>query len=167
MISTRTARPADALAVFEGYLATARAPGLLVSQPDEISLASVQADIASCAGQEGCFVVAVRGDQVVGHAYLTRMGLKAVRHVYRLTTVVHPGHTRQGAGRALLQALHAWAEANPECRKIELLVRSGNAPAIALYQGMGYQHEGRLAQRVQDANGRFHDDLAMGLVFPR
>ncbi|MDB5861963.1 MAG: acetyltransferase domain protein [Ramlibacter sp.] len=167
MISTRPALADDALAVFEGYVATARTPGLLVSQPEEIALAAVQADIAGCTGEGGCFLVATRGGQVVGHACLARMGLRAVRHIYRLTSVVHPGHTGQGVGRQLLQALHAWAEANPQCRKIELLVRAGNAPAVRLYEAMGYRHEGRLAQRVQDAGGVMHDDLAMAFFFPR
>ena len=167
MIAIRPARADDAAAVFAGYLATARTPGLLVSQPQEISPAAVQADIADCSGEGGCFLVATQGEQVIGHACLSRMGLRAVRHIYRLTTVVHPGHTGRGIGRQLLQALHAWAEANPQCRKIELLVRAGNAPAVRLYEAMGYRHEGRLVQRVQDAGGVFHDDLAMAFFFAR
>ena len=167
MITIRPAQPGDAAAVFEGYAATARSPGLLVARPEEISLASVQSDIAGCTGEGGCFLVATQGAQVVGHACLSRMGLQAVRHIYRLTTVVHPGHRGKGIGRSLLQALHAWAETNPQCRKIELLVRAGNAPAVHLYEAMGYRHEGRLARRVQDAAGVFHDDLAMAFFFPR
>ena len=167
MILIRPARSDDAPAVFDGYVATARTPGLLVSRPEEITLASVQADIAGCTGDDGCFLVATEGEQVIGHAYLARMGMQAVGHIYRLTTVVHPGHTGQGVGRQLLQALHTWAEANPQCRKIELLVRAGNTPAVRLYEAMGYRHEGRLVQRVLDAQGAFHDDLAMAFFFPR
>lgn len=127
----RLARPDDAPAIHAAYVETAGTPGLLVSWPQEITLAGVQSEIAACTGDGGCFLAAQGEGGLLGHAYLSRMALQAVRHVYRLTTLVHPGQTGRGIGRLLLQGLHAWAAQQPSCRKIELLVRrqrAGPAP---------------------------------------
>ena len=50
---------------------------------------------------------------------------------------------------------------------VELLVRSTNAAAIALYERAGFAHEGRFADRVRLRDGGFVDDLGMGLVLRR
>jgi putative acetyltransferase len=48
--------------------------------------------------------------------------------------------------------------------KIELLVRSTNAPAIRLYRSSGFVEEGRHRNRVRLRDGRFVDDIAMALL---
>jgi len=60
---------------------------------------------------------------------------------YITNVAVDPHARRQGIARALLQALAAYGRDNRLCR-ITLEVRTGNAPAIALYQGLGYVREG-------------------------
>lgn len=77
---------------------------------------------------------------------------------------VHLGHWRQGHGRALLEALLQWARANPTARKIELLVRAENLPAIALYRAHGFTEEGRMQARVQLRDGRLIDDISMATL---
>ena len=165
MIAIRQARIEDAPAVFAGCAQTAEIAGLLVSYPREISLASVLTDIQGSQGLEGHFLVAEENDVIVGHACLLQMSMLALRHIYRLTTVVHPGNTGRGIGRTLLGGLHLWARSNSGCKKIELLVRASNERAVHLYGSMGYVEEGRLRGRVRDLDGRLHDDLAMAL-FP-
>ena len=81
------------------------------------------------------------GGARVGHASLTPMGLGRIAHVVRLDLCVHLGHWRRGHGRALLTHLLAWADRTAAVHKVELLVRSSNAPAVALYGRAGFRIE--------------------------
>jgi len=156
----RAATPEDAHVLCEAELATAAVPGQLVSRPEEISVASLDARIRA-ASRTGCFFVAQRDGRVVAHAVLEPMGLAAIQHVYRLTVVVHPGQTGQGIGTALLQHVQRWADSRPGLHKIELLVRATNVAAIRLYTRLGFQEEGRLRNRIRLHTGELIDDIAM------
>jgi ribosomal protein S18 acetylase RimI-like enzyme len=160
VIEIRPAILAEAHEIWRAEHTTAESPGLLISSPEEVSLSSVEARIHQ-AGGLGWFVVAARGGRLVGHAILEPMGLAAVRHVYRLTVVVHPGQLGQGIGTALLRHLQSWSETQAQLSKIELLVRKTNAGAIRLYRRLGFVEEGVLRSRVRLPNGDFVDDLAM------
>ena len=89
------------------------------------------------------------------------MPLEAVRHVSRLTVVVHPGRTGQGVGTALISHLQNHVGSVPAVQKIELLVRATNTGAIRLYRRLGFIEEGRLARRVRLPDGTLVDDVAM------
>lgn len=82
----------------------------------------------------------------------------------RLDMCVHLGHWGQGHGTQLLNGLLGWARQNPKAHKVELLVRSTNRTAIGLYERAGFVYEGRFRDRVRLRDGRFIDDLGMGLV---
>jgi len=160
MLQIRVATQADASAIWQAEVETAAIPGHLVSRPGELALKSFEIkirDLASC----GRFVVAEHGEVLRGHALLEPMPLEAVRHVSRLTVVVHPGHTGQGVGTALVSYLQNHVDRDPKVHKIELLVRASNTSAIRLYRRLGFIEEGRLAQRVRLPDGTFLDDLAM------
>jgi ribosomal protein S18 acetylase RimI-like enzyme len=160
MLQIRIATQADATAIWQAEVETAGVPGQLVSRPGELALESFEIKIRELASS-GRFVVAEDGGTLRGHALLEPMPLEAVRHVSRLTVVVHPGHTRQSVGTALISHLQNNAGGPPKVRKIELLVRASNTSAIRLYRRLGFIEEGRLAQRVRLPDGTFVDDLAM------
>jgi putative acetyltransferase len=84
-------------------------------------------------------------------------------HVVRLTIAVHEGHQGQGVGRALMDALLAWAQAEPRVDKVELQVCATNARAIELYASLGFVEEGRKTKRLQIAPGEYLDDVYMAL----
>jgi ribosomal protein S18 acetylase RimI-like enzyme len=160
MLQIRTATQADVTAIWQAEVETAAIPGHLVSRPGELALESFQIkirELASC----GRFVVAEDGGMLRGHALLEPMPLEAVRHVSRLTVVVHPGQTGQGVGTALISYLQNHVGRAPKVHKIELLVRASNTSAIRLYRRLGFSEEGRLAQRIRLPDGVFLDDLAM------
>jgi RimJ/RimL family protein N-acetyltransferase len=156
----RAATTDDAKALWQAESATAGVPGQLVSRPEEISVATMEARIRSVA-RAGCFVVAEDEASLLGHAVLEPMGLIAIQHVYRLTVVVHPGETGRGIGTALLQYVQRWAASQPDLHKIELLVRATNLGAIRLYSRCGFREEGVLRDRIRLPNGELIDDLAM------
>ena len=161
----RDARLNDAPVLFEAERAIVRSfDGLLVSEPDELAEGAFAERIGMQSSGRTKVLVAELDGVVVGHASLYPMGLRKVAHVLRLDMCVHLGHWGHGHGTRLLTGLLGWARQNPEAHKVELLVRSTNAVAIALYEHARFVHEGRFRDRVRLRDGRFVDDLGMGLV---
>lgn len=54
---------------------------------------------------------------------------------------VHPAYRRQGIARALIREALDYAESH-DLTRLTLEVRASNAPAIALYEGMGFTYDG-------------------------
>jgi RimJ/RimL family protein N-acetyltransferase len=160
MIQIRPAAIGDATALWKAEVETAQTPGRLVSRPQELTLASFEFRIRELQ-TDGCYVVAVDTNGPCGHALLEPMSLEALRHVFRLTVVVHPGRTGCGIGTALLTHLQDWASSNADALKIELMVRATNLGAIRLYERLGFVEEGRFRDRVRLPNGDLIDDVAM------
>lgn len=161
----RHALVADANTLCSAERNTARTPGLLVSRPHELHPEAFARKIAALT-DDGLYLVAEHQGQVVGHALLEPLGLDALAHVMSLTIVVHPGHTGQGVGTALMTQLLAWAAARPGLLKVELRVRETNHRAIGLYQRFGFVEEGRLHQRIRLPDGTFIADITMAWFAP-
>jgi len=66
-----------------------------------------------------------------------------------------------GLGRALVEALVAWARGTGIVTKIALRVRADNARAIALYESTGFANEGTITRGLR-VDGRYHDLHVMG-----
>jgi putative acetyltransferase len=163
-ITIRPARVEDAPVLARAERAIAATPGFLVSLPDELTDERfVQKIVALTGADNGRYLVAEADGQIVGHGMLDPLPLAAVRHVVHLTLAVHPGRQGQGIGRAVLTNLIAWAKAAPAVEKIELNVRSSNAPAQELYRKLGFTEVGRWRRRVKVAPGQYLDDVAMEL----
>ena len=160
----RDARPEDVPALCAAErVVVQQFDGMLVSEPDEIDESHFIDRLAAISGGKGKYLVVEEAGLLVAHASLWPMGLKKVSHVLRLDMCVNVGHWRQGHGERLLRALLAWANAESSGHKIELLVRSENEPAVALYRKLGFAEEGRLKHRVRLRSGRYIDDITMAL----
>jgi L-phenylalanine/L-methionine N-acetyltransferase len=86
-------------------------------------------------------LVAVVEGRVVGMLSLTRHeGRRA--HSGEIGLFVHDDFTRRGIGRKLTQACIDLAENWLGLSRLELGVYTDNAPAIALYESCGFEHEG-------------------------
>lgn len=83
-------------------------------------------------------LVAEVSHRVVAHAGLVFLDGDA--HI--ATIAVSPSHQRRGLADEMMRHLFAAAEANG-CEALTLEVRSGNAPAIALYERHGFVEAGR------------------------
>lgn len=163
-LTIRSARIEDAQVLAQAERTIAENPGLLVSLPSELTDERFEQKIIALGGADnGRFLVAETGEQIVGHGMLDPLPLSAVRHVVHLTLVAHDGCQGMGVGRALLGALIDWARAASAVEKIELNVRSSNTPAQALYRKMGFTEMGRWRRRVKVAPGEYLDDVAMEL----
>lgn len=91
------------------------------------------------------------------------MGLLAISHIVRLTIVIHPSFDGQGIGMLLMDRFIKWAKETDGIEKIELLVRATNERAIHLYTKLGFREEGRLLKRIKISDGKYIDDISMGL----
>jgi ribosomal protein S18 acetylase RimI-like enzyme len=164
-LTIRAARADDAHVLAQAERTIAATPGLLVSQPAELTDERFAQKIAALDGADnGHYLVAETAGQIVGHGMLDPLPLAAVRHVVHLTLAVHPGWHGRGVGRALLGSLIEWARTAPAVEKIELNVRSSNTPAQTLYRKMGFTEIGRWQRRVKVAPGQYVDDVAMELL---
>lgn len=137
--------------------------GLLVSEPHELQEPIFRRRLTEIANGKGKCLVVERDGEIVAHATLWPMELRKVSHVLRLDMCVHMGHWRQGHGERLLQELLSWFRKESTAHKIELLVRSENVAAVALYRKAGFVEEGRLKDRMRLSTGRYIDDITMGL----
>jgi RimJ/RimL family protein N-acetyltransferase len=171
-IYIRLARVDDAEALCAAEIETAKTPGLLRSRPHEFRVELFAQRIAELnnPGNMGRYAVAFApgetSETLVGHALLDPMPLVNNAHIFRLTIVVHPGHTGRGIGRLLMTDLMRWAEHDERVEKIELLVRATNERAIRLYRRFGFAEEGRIARCLRLEDGTYVDDLMMA-TFPR
>ena len=100
--------------------------------------------------------------EIVGVQILDRWStLESMAHVGQLGTFVLAAERRRGVGHQLWNATLPFAR-QAGYRKVVIQVRSGNAPAQAFYQGIGFRECGRLGRQVV-IDGQEDDELLMEL----
>lgn len=110
---------------------------------------------------KGLMLKAVIGGELAGIVAVNRLGAPRVQHNGILGVSVLKSYWSIGLGRALCEAAILEAR-HIGLRRIELRTRHDNHRAIALYEALGFQHEGRLhgAFKVDEAE---YDDMLMAL----
>jgi RimJ/RimL family protein N-acetyltransferase len=103
--------------------------------------------------------VAETNGTIVGRLSLSRDIHPASEHVADVGLMVAQEHRRLGVGTALMQAAEQWAK-HVGIQKLELHVFPHNAPAIALYERLGYRREG-LRRRHFRREGELVDAILM------
>jgi ribosomal protein S18 acetylase RimI-like enzyme len=104
-------------------------------------------------------VVALAGEEVVGWCDLRPKAASTLRHSAVLGMGVVAGHRGRGLGAGMMaMALEMGGERG--FRRIELVVRVDNEPAIGLYRRFGFEVEGRL-RRYMRLDGCDYDALLM------
>lgn len=144
----------DVVAREKRYLAMFEAP----------PLAQVREHVRDGIAQRVAQFVALDGPQVVGWADVFPGWAHGVQHRGSLGMGVLPAWRGRGLGRRLLEACIAssWARG---LTRIELEVRVDNAPAIRLYERVGFGHEGIKRQAIR-VDGVHVDTHAMSLLAP-
>ena len=160
-IEIRPAEPRDAAELVELARAVgAEAEGWLITNGDWRSAGEERRYLRAIRRSPHAAVfVAEDGDGIVGRLSISRDPHPASRHVADLGLMVSLGHRRRGAGVALMRAAEEWA-ASVGVSKIELHVFPHNAPALALYEKLGYEREG-LRRRHYRRGTQFVDAILM------
>jgi RimJ/RimL family protein N-acetyltransferase len=103
--------------------------------------------------------VAETNGTIVGRLSIGRDPHPASEHVADLGLMVARNFRRLGVGTALMEEAERWAR-GAGVRKLELHVFPHNEPAIALYEGLGYEREG-LRRRHYRRGAEFLDAILM------
>jgi putative acetyltransferase len=107
------------------------------------------------------FVAELDGELVGSASMRTLRGRR--RHTGNIGLMVHDDHVNRGIGRALMEALLDVADNFLGLKRLELDAVTDNAPAIHLYESLGFQHEG-VMRCALFRGGVFVDLLMMGRV---
>jgi RimJ/RimL family protein N-acetyltransferase len=164
-ITIRTARPEDAHAILEHVRAVFAEAEFTLStladfhMTDEQETAWLQANRAD---PGDLVIVAEYKGQIIGMLNFSSERRRRVRHHGELGMSVSRTWRDQSIGRALLQALIAWAEQHPMLEKLCLQVFTTNSRAIALYRSLGFVEEGRQVKDIKLESGDYVDVLMMG-----
>ena len=118
----------------------------------------------STGGSTFVCLIAVLEDEIVGMASLKRFeGRRS--HAGAIGMGVHDAWVGQGLGKRLLTSLLEIADDWWALRRVELTVNADNARAIALYERMGFEHEG-LLKGYALRGGVFVDAISMARLSP-
>jgi len=110
---------------------------------------------------EQASLVAVHGDQVIGHLNVAREEGPMTRHVASLGMAVDPEWRGRGVGSALMTGVIRWAK-EMGVEKLALSVYPHNEAALALYRKFGFKEEGRLTGHSKKSIA-YVDEIVMGL----
>lgn len=142
----------DAVAREQRYLALMEAP----------PLRELESFVAQNMAHQVPQVVAKDGNVVVGWCDISPGLHQTLQHCGTLGMGVLGGYRGRGIGRRLLRACVGLAKDGGMTR-VELEVRADNLAAIALYQSVGFEHEGT-KKRGMRVSGEYQDTIAMALL---
>jgi RimJ/RimL family protein N-acetyltransferase len=103
------------------------------------------------------------GHKIVGVLSCNGGQHRGNHHTTTLGITIHKDWRNQGIGHALMKRAIAWAKETGVVKRMQLEVTSTNAPAIHLYEKVGFEKEG-LHRRGMFKNGRYYDTWVMGLL---
>jgi ribosomal protein S18 acetylase RimI-like enzyme len=109
-------------------------------------------------------LVALDGARLVGALTCEREARSKVQHIAHLVgMMVADSHRGRGVGRRLLTAALLQLRQTPGLAQVTLSVSSGNAAAVRLYTGLGFERYGRLTDAIRLDDGRSLDKDLMVL----
>jgi RimJ/RimL family protein N-acetyltransferase len=158
----RPAETADAAALVALASAVGAEPeGWLLADASWRSVADERRYIRSLRRHpDAALYVAELQAEIVGRLSLARDPHRSSAHVADLGLMVASSHRRRGIGSALLVQAEDWAR-SAGVTKLELHVFPHNAPALALYESLGYEREGHRRDHYRRPDGRFVDAILM------
>jgi len=102
-------------------------------------------------------------DKVVGVATIWASPQKRRKGIGEFATYIHQDYHGKGLGTFLTKTTLEEAR-RKGFHRVTLEVVAENIPAIKAYERAGFVQEGRLKEAFLDDNGKYHDQLVMGLI---
>jgi len=162
----RSARPREAGALYDHYVTIrSREPDVNLEEADEwqATADSVRRLIEGLERAPNGFLLVAEAGGIVGALSVEGGRFRKVRHVGEVGVSVVRDWRGRGVGRCLMEAAIAAAKTSPELARLSLRVFASNAPAVHLYESIGFEVEGRRPGHVR-IRGREDDVLLMGLA---
>lgn len=158
------ANEGDTQALLQLYRAVAAIEGGLARSADEITEAYVNHFVRE-AQRSGLQLVARENatGALLGEIHTYALGPRVFAHVLgELTIAVHPAQQGRGIGKALFTTLlECITHGRPDILRVELIARESNQKALAFYQQLGFQLEGRFNRRIRSVGGGYEADIPM------
>ncbi|MCD2425708.1 GNAT family N-acetyltransferase [Niabella pedocola] len=109
-------------------------------------------------------LVALYNNKIIGNIQLRGEPRSKIRHNALLGIAIRKQWQAIGLGTALMHTAINWARTKGALKTIWLHVHATNEHAIALYRKMGFREAGRQPYYIKEPDGRFTDNLLMGLL---
>lgn len=141
--------------------------GILFTSSSEVpwTVEQEQFIIHTFASQDNSLMLAAIHDgELVAQAGIHSGNRQPLRHTANLGITVKRSHRGRGTGTALIQTAIDWARENSLIHRLELEVLHNNQRAIALYERLGFVHEGTRRQAACK-HGEWLDLLMMAMIF--
>lgn len=108
-------------------------------------------------------LVALDDNRIVGHLQISIGTSPRFREMGDLFIYLHQDYQNHGLGSALMkEAILSGRERR--LHRIELTVVADNQRAVHLYEKVGFQREGVKRENYLGEDGRYHDEIVMGLL---
>lgn len=163
----RIAGPDDAVALMRLKQRLDQETSFMLLEPDErdTSTQTLARHLEQVRRSENSVViVAAQHGRLAGYVELAGGKFRRNRSTTHVIIGVLAEASGTGVGTRLLEAAKRWA-AGRGLRRIELNVMAHNHRAIALYERMGFVHEGRRVDCLL-IDGEFLDELYMAMILP-
>jgi RimJ/RimL family protein N-acetyltransferase len=108
-------------------------------------------------------IVAVDGDKIVGHSHIRKFPHARRRGTGDLVIYIHQNFHNVGLGTEMLRRLLKLAK-EQGLHRIGLSVIGDNKRAIHVYEKVGFKIEGVLRDAYFGEDGKYHDEIEMGLI---
>ncbi|MBO0887589.1 GNAT family N-acetyltransferase [Candidatus Bathyarchaeota archaeon] len=113
--------------------------------------------------ENSIIIVAVEKDRIVGHLQISIGTSAPFRDIGDLFIYIHQDYQNLGLGAALMNEGLRLAHAR-HLHRVELTVVADNHRAVKLYEKVGFQREGVKRENYRGENGRYHDEVIMGIL---
>ena len=111
----------------------------------------------------GVILLALDGGRVIGVAVIFGRSNPRLRGVGEFFTYIHQDYHGKGLGTFLARTILEEVK-RKGFHRVTLQVVADNAGAVKAYERAGFVHEGRLKEVFFDDDGRYHDELVMGII---
>jgi len=163
----RIAGPDDAVALMTLKQRLDEETSFMLLEPGErdTSTQTLARHLEEVSGSENSVVIVARQQgELVGYVELAGGKFRRNRSTTHVIIGVLADAGGKGVGTRLLEEAGRWAAARG-LHRIELNVMAHNHRAIALYERMGFVHEGRRVDCLL-IDGKFLDELYMAMILP-
>ncbi|MBX5327973.1 GNAT family N-acetyltransferase [Candidatus Bathyarchaeota archaeon A05DMB-5] len=108
-------------------------------------------------------LIALHEDNIVGHAQIFKNPNARRKGTGDLVMYLHQNFHNMGLGTAMLARLMKLAK-DEGLHRVSLHVVADNKIAVHLYQKFGFKIEGIMKDAYFGEDGKYHDELVMGLL---
>lgn len=160
----RSAVPSDAKDMINFKITIAETSKYLTLKPSEVNDTrwKLKSELKKVLDSPNAInLVAVVDGNIIGGINTFGQTRASLRHSVEFGIGIVPAWQGAGLGKILIQQLLNWAKANQIITRVELHVHVGNEGALALYEKLGFEHEGRRRNAIRYPDGSYMDDLIM------